>query len=407
MKLPPLVLKKAWFGCISIVAILRLIYAIVGVWVLTAFGASPLQETIYRQIKPYLHDDFFSRYFVNPWFQWDTIAYLKIAILGYENDATIAFMPLYPWLIRLLSHLVMGNYLLAALIISTICTILTLILLYELFLDIYSEEIAWRVVITFIAFPTAFFLLAGYSESLFMTFVLAFWLLARKRQWLWAGLCAGLATLTRLQGVFLSAVLVWLVLSSLIAKPSSDPWQQVGQVIKLIPAFRKRIGPAVDKTAWLAIPIPLLCSLGYQAWLKISGYGTITAALHKYWGLETVAPWTGFLLFLQRLSTRHFNYMDWIDLTLFIFALAAGLIGLRSLDPAFSIYIWLTIAVLLTRGTPPHLLASYSRYLLSLFPLAVLPALLSRGDQRLLILIASYSLQVLLATIFLWGSWVA
>jgi hypothetical protein len=407
MKLPSLVLKKAWLHCIGIVAILRLIYAIVGIWVLTALGAIPLQEAVYEQIKPYLHNDFFSRYFVNPWFQWDTITYLKIAIMGYENDATIAFMPLYPWLIRLLSHLVMGNYLLAALIISTICTILTLILLYELILDIYSEEIAWRVVITFIVFPTAFFLLAGYTESLFMTFVLAFWLLARKRQWLWAGLCAGLATLTRLQGVILSAVMLWLILSSLLAKPAADPWQHVGQVLKLIRSFRNRIEPAVDKTAWLAIAIPILFSIGYQAWLKISGYGTITAALQKYWQLETVAPWTGFILFLQRIPTRHFNYMDWIDLTLFIIVLAGGLLGLRRLEPAFSIYIWATIAVLLTRGTPPHLLASYSRYFLVLFPLAVLPALISNKYQRLLILVGSYSLQILLTTLFLWGSWVA
>jgi hypothetical protein len=99
--------------------------------------------------------------------------------------------------------------------------------------------------------------------------------------------------------------------------------------------------------------------------------------------------------------------MDWIDLILFIVVLIASLIALRLLDPALSLYIWLTIAVLLTRGTPPHLLASYSRYFLALFPLFLLPARLPHAYQRLTVLVLSFSLQILLVSIFLWGSWVA
>jgi hypothetical protein len=99
--------------------------------------------------------------------------------------------------------------------------------------------------------------------------------------------------------------------------------------------------------------------------------------------------------------------MDWIDLILFIVVLIAGLIGLRYLDPAFSLYIWLTMAVLLTRGTPPHLLASYSRYFLAFFPLFLLPAQLPARYQRLGILIIFFAMQILLVGIFLWGSWVA
>ena len=98
--------------------------------------------------------------------------------------------------------------------------------------------------------------------------------------------------------------------------------------------------------------------------------------------------------------------MDWIDLTLFVVVLIASLIGLRRLDPAFSLYIWLTLAVLLTRGTPPHLLASYSRYFLALFPLFILPAQLPNKYQRFSILSLFFSVQILLVSIFLWGSWV-
>jgi hypothetical protein len=99
--------------------------------------------------------------------------------------------------------------------------------------------------------------------------------------------------------------------------------------------------------------------------------------------------------------------MDWIDLVLFVVVLIASLMGLRRLDPAFSLYIWLTLAVLLTRGTPPHLLASYSRYFLALFPLFLLPARWRNRYQRLTLLILFFSMQILLVSIFLWGSWVA
>jgi hypothetical protein len=158
---------------------------------------------------------------------------------------------------------------------------------------------------------------------------------------------------------------------------------------------------------WLVVMIPPLFAVAYQLLLKLVGYGTTADALRIYWKLETVPPWTGFVLFLQRLFSAGFNYMDWIDLAFFIMFLVASIVGLRLLDPPFSIYIWLTIAVFLMRGTPPHLLASYSRYFLTLFPLFLLPARLPYPHLRLAVIIASFSLQVLLVSIFLWGSWVA
>ena len=399
--------KKEWTGFAVAVIALRLFYAGIGYWVVSSGGPIPLNESIYGEIKPFLRTDLFSQSFVNPWFQWDTISYLGIAIRGYRPDASIAFMPLYPFLIRYTAPLFAGNYLLGALVLSTIFCVVALILLYELFATYYPVTIARQAVVMFLTFPTAFFLLAGYTESLFLVLVLAFWIFARRKQWLWAGLCAGLASLTRLQGVILSGVMVWMMLASLAERPAESPAGQIRQVFSVLKSGREKLINSVKPTAWLAVMIPPLFAAAYQIWLKLSGYGTISGALQTYWRLRTVPPWTGFLLFLQRLPSRHFNYMDWIDLALFIVILIASLIGLRQLDPAFSLYVWLTIAVLFTRGTPPHLLASYSRYFLALFPLFLLPARLPLKYQRISILIVSFSLHILLVSIFLWGSWVA
>ena len=175
----------------------------------------------------------------------------------------------------------------------------------------------------------------------------------------------------------------------------------------MLRSSREKLVRGVHPAAWMVVLIPPLVATGYQLWLRLAGYGSIAEALRIYWKLETVPPWTGFLLFLQRIPTARFHYMDWIDLVLFVVVLIASLIALRLLDPAFSFYIWLTLAVLLTRGTPPHLLASYSRYFLALFPLFLLPAQLPNRYQRLAIIILFFSMQILLVSIFLWGSWVA
>jgi hypothetical protein len=399
--------KFEWSQYLILVIFLRILYAGLGLLVSSQGGSLPLNEPIYAVVKPFLETDAFSRLFVNPWFQWDTISYLGIAIMGYTPDASIAFMPLYPWLIRITSLLAWGNYLLAALILSTVFTLITLILMHELFTDYYSHEVAQWVVFVFVSFPTAFFLLAGYTESLFLALVLAFWIAARKRHWGWAALFAALATLARIQGVVLSVIALWMGVITLVDLPAATAIGQVRQVLRLFKDLRSRFLVTMDKSIWLAVVVPVLVSVAFRAWLQLAGFGTIPEALRRYWKLETVMPWEGFILFLQRLSTARWSYMDYIDLVLFIVILLSGLIALFQLDPAFSSYIWLTLAVFLMRGTPPHLLASYSRYFLTLFPLFALPALSLNRYTRLLVVVLFFMFHVLLAWIFLLGSWVA
>jgi hypothetical protein len=201
--------------------------------------------------------------------------------------------------------------------------------------------------------------------------------------------------------------MLWMMLVNLVEQPAAGLLGQLRQVCGLFVPFRGKNFYSEYKIAWLAALTPVLVAGAYQFWLNASGFGLITNTLRKHWEIETVAPWTGVILFFQRLFTTKFIYMDWIDLALTAIVLLASLMALRLLDPAFSLYIWLTIGVLLTRGTPPHLLASYSRYFLALFPLFILPALIQNKYLRVLILVFSFSLQVLLVWIFLWGSWVA
>ncbi len=395
--------KKEW-GIFAALALgLRTLYAAFGILILRNGGPVPLGETTYALISPYLHTDWFSRWFVNPWFQWDTLSYMEISILGYNNhSSSIAYMPLYPMLMRLIAPLLGNNHLTAALLISSLSFIAALILLYELIADIYDPQLAVRTVLTFLVFPTTFFMLAGYTEALFLALVLGCWLAARKRRWGLASVLAGLATLTRLQGIVLTPVLLWMMFSSLLPTPSQNPFEQIKQALGNLPLLKSL------RLSWIFLAsTPVLVAAGYQVWLKLSGLGTVVGALNQYWRIATVTPWTGFYLFIQRLISLDFIYMDWIDLFLFIFILLLSLLSLRDLSLEFSLYIWLTLAILFMRGTPPHLLASFSRYFLALFPIFILPARMKFKSVQLLAASVSLCLQMLLAWVFLLGSWVA
>ena len=176
--------KKEW-GIFAALALgLRALYAAFGILILRNGGPVPLGETTYALISPFLHTDWFSRWFINPWFQWDTLSYMEISILGYnDHSSSIAYMPLYPMLIRLTAPLLGNNHLAAALLISSLAFIAVLILLYELVADIYDSKLAVRTVLAFLVFPTTFFMLAGYTEALFLALVLGSWLAARRGRW--------------------------------------------------------------------------------------------------------------------------------------------------------------------------------------------------------------------------------
>src|SRR5437773_1426211 len=57
--------------------------------------------------------------------------------------------------------------------------------------------------------PLAFVLFAPYTEALFLLSSVVVFLMARRRAWWMAGTAAGLAALTRQQGVFLLIPLAW------------------------------------------------------------------------------------------------------------------------------------------------------------------------------------------------------
>jgi len=162
----------------------------------------PLATALARQ---YAHVDFppQTHGLAAHWEREDALWYEKIAARGYALDGTTAFFPLLPLLMRAASPLTGGNIPAAGLLVAGVAAAVALALLYRLAEQDTDAATAGRTVAYLALFPTAFFLYAAFTESLFLALALgAFWC-ARSRRWVAVAGLAALAGLTRVQGALL------------------------------------------------------------------------------------------------------------------------------------------------------------------------------------------------------------
>jgi hypothetical protein len=151
---------------------------------------------------------------IDVWARWDSDWYLRIAEDGYDGSpsSTPAFFPLYPGLVGLLGRVLAGHFVLAGVLVSLAAAAAAFVLLHRLALDRLGADGARRAVLYLALFPTALFLGAVYSESLYLALALGSFVLAERGRFLPAGAIAGLAILTRPVGLALLpalALLAW------------------------------------------------------------------------------------------------------------------------------------------------------------------------------------------------------
>jgi len=386
-----------WILPIAFFLILRLVTSALGFVVASGPDPEPLSSgPVFAAADSLLHTDRLSHLLVNVWERWDTGWYLKIAGFGYDAlDGTITYAPLYPFLTRCLG-LLSGNYLFSALLASSLASLAVFILLFRVARveGLTGGESAYALI--FLGFfPSAFFLFAAYTDSLFLALALGAWLAARRNKWILAGLLGSLAALTRLQGTLLTPVLgyLWLKQNADFNLFHRDTW--------------RRAWSALRTPSWLSTLLPALAFSAWVLYLQASDLGSVPATLATHWGIRTVSPWTGIWLFFERLFTHRLFFIDFVDLAVLTFVLILLLIGLRRLEPGLSLYAWLTLALFFMRGTPPHLLDSFNRYLLALFPVFLVLAKIRSRYLRLAIWVVSFGLQTLLLLGFLDWRWIA
>ncbi|MFH2118137.1 MAG: hypothetical protein ABII10_00145 [Candidatus Paceibacterota bacterium] len=325
------------------------------------------------------------------WANFDGVHYLIIAQQGYFGTGLVqAFFPAFPLLLRFLPNLLVGG-----LVLNIILTALLMVVFFKLVKLDHSTKIAHWSIIALLFFPTSFFLGALYTETLFLILVVSSFWLARQKNWLWAGLLAGIASATRITGIFLWPALL------------IELWWQVkpANLSIFIKQNLKTIG------------LLSLSSIGLFVYMLYlwQVFGDPLYFLHVQQEFGTGRQ-ESLVLFPQVLwryakilwTTRPFNwkYFSYVQDLVLSLGVLGGLLGFfKKIRPSYLSFALLVFFLPPLTGT----LSSMPRYVLACFPIFILLGELYAKNPfwRVLLMTSSIALLIINTILFIQGYWVA
>ena len=241
----------------------------------------------------------------------DAVWYLRLADDGWSgDDASAAFFPLYPLTVRAVAWMLPGDELLAALLVSNVAFLGALLALFALTADAFGERVARRAIVVVAFFPTAFFFLAPYTESLFLFLSILAFRAARWDRWGHVAVAGALAALTRSVGILLIPAL-------------------------LVEAFSAKSGRSVSRRALAGRAAGAAAiSLGPLSWFAWWGLaqGNWLAPLdaQRLWGRELQPPWVSLTHVVDLAwSFRSYWLLDLVLVSIAIAGLALAVPALR------------------------------------------------------------------------------
>ncbi len=293
------------------------------------------------------------------WSNFDGAHYLKIAELGYgferRTDMDYAFFPVYPWAVRTFN--IFGNYLASGLFLSHLFFILALFYLYKLIILDYKPKIAKSTIYLLLFFPTAFFFGSVYSESLFLLLAVLSFYFSRKNNFFLACLFAGIASATRVTGIFLWPALIY------------EFWQVYGKEVKVW------LTPSI---VWLLVP-----PIGLISFLRFQFLQTGDPFFFVNYQTDLAGMAGNKLILLHQVFFRYFKmiiFMDHMDPLFFTVLLELAcstlivlvlIFSIKKMRPSYWIFTFLSFLL-------PTFVGSFSsmpRFTLVLFPIFISLAL--------------------------------
>lgn len=254
-------LRGVWFVAL-VFAVSRVFYLVAGAVLSAVMPVAEFQRGT-------LDDPYGS---MNVWSHWDGEHYVSLALEGYlrgEGQVSPAFFPAYSLLVRSSTELFGGPLTAAAVsvwgvLVSLGALLFALYFVYRIAEDGWGEAVARRTVLALAFFPTAFFLGAVYTESLFLAFSAgAVWAARVRRDLLLAAALAALAGATRNVGVFL--------------------------ILPLVHEWLRHAGEYRWRVAYLGlIPAGLVAYMGYLWWRF--GEPLLFYTDQTQWGREATGP---------------------------------------------------------------------------------------------------------------------
>ena len=319
-----------------------------------------------------------SNLLLNVWGRWDAVHYLTIATQGYAGT-DMAFFPLFPFLIRVLGNLV-GNHLVAGLLISNVSFFFALLFLYRLLEREYDRPVARRAIFYVSIFPSAFFFSAVYTESLFfMLTVASFYYLRTHRMWI-AGAIGFFAAMTRVEGV-------------LLAVPFLIEWYL--QYKPRLKQHLMRLAPCG------LIPLGLFAYMAYL-WVLV-GDPLYFSHVQIHWDRHFAPPWVSLINAFHKIAVATQGQTianQGMEVAFTLLMIGVLVVGWKQLRPSYIAYMALSILVPMSTSS----LMSMPRFALVLFPMY---AILAREGEKPWVnnVIVAFSLPLLGLFTVLFADW--
>ncbi len=280
----------------------------------------------------------------------DAVWYLRLADDGWSgDDASAAFFPLYPLTVRAVAWVLPGDTLLAALLVSNLAFLGALLALFALTTEAFGDRVARRAIVVAAIFPTAFFFLAPYTESLFLLLSILTFRAARHDRWGHVAVWGALAALTRSVGLVLIPALLVEAFASRRAGGAHHGGVRA-TTARVAGAAAIAVGP-----------------LSWFAWWGVA-HGRWLAPLDAQgqWGRELQPPWVSLARAVELAwSFRSYWLLDLVVVSIAIVGLALAVPALRASETTYGV-----LALLLPLFDPfwARPLLSAPRFAVVVFP---------------------------------------
>lgn len=316
------------------------------------------------------------------WSRWDGQWYLNIAYGGYGTIPYDApFFPMYPMLVAAMHAITPLPLAGDALLVSYIFLVLGLIYLYKLARLDLDRDLTTRAIITLILFPTAFFLVSVYTESLLLFLFCAALYYARLGRWWLVVPIAFAAGLTKIMAFALVLALFAEVLLGEANKPDglrAVNWRRLLNPLTLGRLLISRLNIA-KLAALVAAPLGLFTYMMFLYWRYGDPINFITVQPIRFWRVRrTFLEQVWFLLsrFSQGITAGDLPKLSDIFIMLFLVGLVIYLA--LKLRLSYAIFIVGFLIVLVMSGDT----LSLNRYMLEMGPAFIGIAALTRHLPR-------------------------
>ena len=324
---------------------------------------------------------------LDSWHRWDAIHFTDISQYGYFSSQTdpnaAAFFPLFPLLIDALAAIGI-EVRLAAMFITFVASIVAGSYLYRLAEADVGEGAGRRALLYLFLFPTAVFLVAPYSEALFLAGAIAAFYYARREQWFLVGLPAAVAMGARLAGGFLL----------------------VGLVVEFVKQRKFTLDRISAVSLSMAIGLLPFVLYGFFLSRAAGSFWEFKDAQYRGWSRMVVSPKESFMATWNTWGGDH--PANWIFAwRVEILAAIVGLVftvwAFRRREYGYGAYMLVTLGVLMTSTW----YFSIPRMLLSLFPIPLLLAHYTQDnpERHQNVLLITAPLATLGVIIYTQGNW--